>query len=96
LAKLNIVYNCGCRFLTHDINEAIKHCDETGHDMSVHGIIYSDNRYKIMTPKPKTPKLKPRSTFFGQPEKSTQEQPALSDMKKDIASLRERLQKRGQ
>jgi hypothetical protein len=44
MAKVNILYHCGCGFQTHVQSEAEAHCDIKYHDLSVDGMIKSSTR----------------------------------------------------
>jgi len=53
MAKVDIKYNCGCGFLTHDLAAATAHCDTMFHDMSINGIIHSTTRTSAHQATPK-------------------------------------------
>ena len=39
MAKTDIKYQCGCRFITVSLEEAVKHAEKTGHTLTVLGTI---------------------------------------------------------
>jgi hypothetical protein len=55
MTKVEIIYRCGCSFSTKDQGEATRHCESTGHQISIHGSITTDKPKVKATSSPEKP-----------------------------------------
>lgn len=44
MATVNIKVPCGCGYTATNLEEAVRHADETGHTLTVLGTVKSNNR----------------------------------------------------
>jgi hypothetical protein len=46
MAKIKIAYSCGCGFKAEILEEAVKHCNDNQHTLTVNGTIEKDVKGK--------------------------------------------------
>ena len=44
MAVVSVKYQCGCKYSTEKPEEAVKHCDDRQHTLTVLGTIQPDNK----------------------------------------------------